>query len=422
MTRLCLFMLFLSGLTGQAQAYPLDGFEETGISRLEGYRLAQQGRVAGNRLPAGALLGQAQVRLHPAIAGGDLLRFSDAQLTARVVELLGEDAGDYSISVLDLTDPAQPHYAEHKGLLIRNPGSVGKLMVALALFQALADIYPDDIAARERVLRDSMIVADEFIRSDHHKVPFWQPEQMRLLKRPLVEGDTANYWSWLDWMLSASSNASASMVFKHVMLLRHFGRSYPVSPERQRDWFSQTPKQELSEALRSALLEPLARNGLDPDQLRQGGFFSHEGKRRVPGTNSICTTRELMRYLLLLERGELVDAWSSLQIKRLLYMTEHRIRYASSPALYPAAVYFKSGSFYKCKAEAGFVCRKYQGNALNLMNSVAMIESPAAAPHLHYMVTVTSNVRKQNSAVAHQTLATRIHGLIVAMHPVAASR
>jgi len=417
-----MFLLLLSGLPGLAAAYPLDGFEETGISRLEGYRLAQQGRVAGNRLPAGALLGQAQVQLHPAIAAGDLLRFSDAQLTAELVALLGADAGDYSVSLLDLTDPARPRYAEHNGLQIRNPGSVGKLLVALALFQALADIYPDDLAARERVLHDSMIVADEFIRSDHHTVPFWQPEPMRLLKRPLVEGDTANYWTWLDWMLSASSNAAASMVFKHVMLLRHFARSYPVSPAQQRAWFSQTPKQELSAALRSALQEPLARNGLDPDQLRQGGFFSREGKRRVPGTNSICTTRELMRYLLLLERGKLVDAWSSRQLKRLLYMTERRIRYASSPALSPAAVYFKSGSFYKCKAEAGFVCRKYQGNALNLMNSVAIIESPAGAPRRHYMVTVTSNVRKQNSAVAHQTLATRIDALIEGLHPAAASQ
>jgi len=420
MIRFFLFILALSG-PFMAHAFPLDGADATGISRLEGYRLAQQGKVAGNRLPLGALLGQAQVRLHPGISGGDLLQFSDAQLTTQVVKLLGEDADDYSVSVLDVSDPAQPHYAEHSGTQIRNPGSVGKLMVALALFQALADIYPDDIAARERVLRSSVIVADEFIRTDHHKVPFWQPEQMRLLKRQLAEGDAANYWTYLDWMLSASSNAAASMVLKHVLLLRHFGRSYPVSMERQRAYFSKTSKKELSDALQSALLKPLARNGLDPDQLRQGSFFSSEGKRRVPGMNSICTTRELMRYLLLLEQGKLVDAWSSLQIKRLMYMTEYRIRYASSPALRDSAVYFKSGSFYKCKPEADFVCRKYEGNVLNLMNSVAIIESPAGAPRLYYMVAVTSNVHKKNSAAVHQTLATRLHALITSLHPLKAA-
>ncbi len=70
-------------------------------------------------------------------------------------------------------------------------------------------------------------------------------------------------------------------------------------------------------------------------------------------------------------------AWRS---KRLIYMTQRRIRYASSPALNDAAVYFKSGSLYRCKPEEGFVCRKYEGNVENLMNSVAIVESPAGEP------------------------------------------
>ena len=148
------------------------------------------------------------------------------------------------------------------------------------------------------------------------------------------------------------------------------------------------------------------------DNLRQGSFFTAEGKRRVPGTNSICTTRELLHYLLLLEQGRLVDAWSSLQIKRLIYITQRRIRYASSPALNDAAVYFKSGSLYRCKPEDGYVCRKYQGNRDNLMNSVAIVESPAGEPRMFYMVALTSNVLKKNSAVEHQTFATRLHRLL----------
>jgi hypothetical protein len=403
-------------------AFPLDGVQETGITRLEGYRLAQQGKVSGNRLPVGAQLELERIvlRLEGQLVQG--IPPPDPWLSKEIIRLLGADVKDYSISFLDISDPEQPRYAEHQADVIRNPGSVGKLVVALSLFQALADIYPDDIAAREKVLRNSWIVADEFIHSDHHKVPFWHPDKMRLIKRPLAENDIANFWTYLDWMMSASSNAAASMVFKHVMLLRHFGRDYPVSREQEHAYFSQTPKKQLSDALLEALQAPVARNGFDPDMLRQGGFFSRVGKRRVPGSNSVATARQLMSYILRMEQGRLVDTWSSLQIKRLLYMTQRRIRYASSPALKDAAVYFKSGSFYKCKPEEGFVCKKYKGNVLNLMNSVAIVEAPAGAPALNYMVVVTSNVLRKNSAVAQQTLATRLHRLMQAVHPADAGQ
>jgi len=399
-----------------SMAFPLDGTKETGIARLEADRLAQQGAVAGKRLPAGALLDMDRVvlRLQGALQQG--LPGPDPGFSQQLVNMLGADAAHYSISVLDVTDPQRPRYAQHQADVMRNPGSVGKLLVALALFQALADIYPDDLAAREHILRNSMIVADEFIGSDHHKVPFWLPQQQRLLKRRLAEGDVANLWTYLDWMMSASSNAAASMVFKHVLLLRHFGAAYPVSRGAALDYFSTTPQKQLSQDLLAALQDPVARNGFDPARLRQGGFFSHIGKRRIPGSNSVATARQLMLYVLKMEQGTLVDAWSSLQIKRLLYMTRHRIRYASSPALNNAAVYFKSGSFYKCRPEAGFACKPYRGNVLNLMNSVAVIESPAAAPTLNYMVVLTSNVLRKNSAVAQQTLATRLHRLIQSRH------
>jgi len=97
-------------------------------------------------------------------------------------------------------------------------------------------------------------------------------------------------------------------------------------------------------------------------------------------------------------------------------MTERRIRYASSPALNDAAVYFKSGSLYQCAPEPDFICLKYHGNVMNLMNSVAIVESPAGAPRLFYLVALMSNVLRKNSAVDHQTLATRIHRLIERHH------
>jgi hypothetical protein len=98
-------------------------------------------------------------------------------------------------------------------------------------------------------------------------------------------------------------------------------------------------------------------------------------------------------------------------------MTQRRIRYASSPALLDAAVYFKSGSFFRCRPEPDFVCRKYQGNVENLLNSVAIVEHPAEGRRLHYLVVVTSNVLRKNSAVAHQTLGTRLQRLIELRHP-----
>ena len=123
-----------------------------------------------------------------------------------------------------------------------------------------------------------------------------------------------------------------------------------------------------------------------------------------------------MKYLVKLEQGHLVDPWSSLEIKRYLYMTERRIRYASSPALANAAVYFKSGSLYQCAPEADFVCKKYHGNVKNLMHSVAIIESPLREKKIKYLVVLMSNVLKHNSAVDHQTMATRIHRLIEKFH------
>jgi hypothetical protein len=219
-------------------------------------------------------------------------------------------------------------------------------------------------------------------------------------------------------MLSASSNAAAGMVMKHLLLLVHFGKAYPVSEAEAARFFQETSKQELGQLLARAMHEPVSRNGLDLAQIRQGSFFTHEGKRRVPGTSSYATPRALMQFCLKMEQGKLVDVFSSREIKRLLYMTERRIRYASSPALESAAVYFKSGSLYACKPEEGFKCRKYHGNVKNYMNSVALVEAPATERQLMYVVTLLSNVLRKNSAVDHQTLATRMHRLIEAAHPV----
>jgi hypothetical protein len=136
---------------------------------------------------------------------------------------------------------------------------------------------------------------------------------------------------------------------------------------------------------------------------------------------SYATSRDLVKLINLIEDRRFVDEWSSSEAKRLLYFTRRRIRYASHPVLNNAAVYFKSGSYYSCMPEPGFVCRQYKGNKINRLASVAMIESPAGSPRLRYIVAVMSNVLRVNSAVAHQTLALRIHRFIESLHGIDAS-
>ena len=403
-------------LASLSWSYPLDGYAYTGIARLEAYRLAMEGKVRAPQQPPGALLISNQVDLRMMEHTDFKIPVSDPEFTAQVEELLGQEADRYAVAVLDLTNLEQPRYADHQSTLRANPGSIGKIMIALGLFQALADIYPDDIESRESVLRNTVVTADEFIKSDHHVVPFWEPGQARVRYPKIQIGDQASLWTYLDWMLSASSNAAASMVMREIMLLVHFGQAYPVSDLQARQFFKSTPRKELSALLVRALQDPVIRNGLNLEQLRQGSFFTRQGKRLVPGTTSYATPRELMNWLIKLEQGKLVDAFSSREIKRLLYMTQRRIRYASSPALAKSAVYFKSGSLYKCKPETDFKCGKYQGNVKNMLNSVAIIESPAADRQLFYMVVVMSNVLRKNSAVMHQTLATRLHRMLEAYH------
>jgi len=401
-----------------ALAYPLDGYEETGIRRVEGARLANEGKAIGGFQPPGAMLTTDQVDLR--LVGKNLdLPMADPDFTAKIVALLGENADRYGIAVLDLSDPENLSYAEHRGNHIQNVGSVGKLLVALGLFQALADTWPDDLERRKEVLRDSLMTADNFAHSDHHTIRIFNVETRELIRRPIADGDQGSLWEYLDWMLSVSSNSAASMVMRDAMLLRHFGQAYPVSEEEIKTFFSTTPGGQLTRLFQQTFWEPVTRNGLPLNQIRQGSFFTRQGKKNVNGGgNSYATARTLMDFLLKMEEGALVDEWSSRQLKRLLYMTERRIRYASSPELKGAAVYFKSGSLYKCKEEEGFKCTPYHGNVYNYMNSVAIVEQEIDGVKLQYMVIVISNVLRQNGAVDHQTMGTEIHRLMKKEHGV----
>ncbi|MGB5568938.1 MAG: serine hydrolase [Sedimenticolaceae bacterium] len=402
------------------QAYPIDGYTETGIRRVEGVRRVEEGTIPGTKQPPGALLPTAAVDLRLLDYRNMELPAPDPLFTKEVLGLLGSRANQYGIAVLDLSNPEKPRYAEHRGDFRQNVGSVGKLVVALGLFQALADAWPDDIEKRREILKNTVVTADAFSQSDHHKIRIFDVGTNKLTRRTMQVGDQGSLWEYLDWTLSVSSNAAAAMTMREAMLLRHFGKDYPVPEAEIERFFKDTPARELTELFQQTFFEPITRNGLDLEQLRQGSFFTHMGKKKVNGGgNSYGTARELMRYLLRMEQGRLVDEFSSRQIKRLLYMTERRIRYASSPALTDSAVYFKSGSLYKCKKEPDFKCGAYKGNVRNYMNSVAIIEYPPGDNRLFYMSTLISNVLRENSAVDHQTMGTRIHRLIQQANPEA---
>ena len=412
-------LLLMLGIPSLVTAYSLDGYGETGIRRVEGARMANEGLVPGRKQPPGALLSTAEVDLRLLDYPNLDLPAPDPAFNKQILKLLGNNASRYGIAVLDLSQHDKPRYAEYRGDYKQNVGSVGKIVVALGLFQALADAWPYDLNKRRDILKNTYIIADEFSHWDHHKIRIFDVEAKKLTRRTIKDGDRGSLWEYLDWTLSVSSNAAAAMTMRNAMLLKQYGKAYPPSEEEIQRFFRETPKKELTALFQATFFDPITRNGLDISKLRQGSFFTRAGKKKVPGGgNSYGTARELMLYTLRMEQGRLVDEFSSREIKRLMYMTERRIRYASAPALRNSAVYFKSGSLYSCQEEEGFKCGKYKGNKKNYMNSVAIVENFNEGRPLHYISTLISNVLRKNSAVDHQTMGTRIHRLVEKANPI----
>ncbi len=405
-------ILFLLFSVNSIYSYPIDGYATTGIRRLEAARLQSEKKLPGTAPATGALKPSSEIRLSLLQAPGkdlNALPKEDAELQKRLDKLFPNRHESYSIALLDITPGRPIRFASRQ--LDRNfsPGSVGKLAIAAGLFAELKRLYPDSTAARQKLLRERMVVADRWIRTDSHTVPIYNPETRSLVSRPPQEGDVFSLYEWVDHALSASANAAASIVWKEVMLMRAFGKAYPPSREDELAFFKNTPSSELRKISLSVVNDPLREAGIPEGDWQLGSFFTNTGKAIVPGAPSYGNPRGLLWYLVRMEQGKLVDAWSSLELKRLMYMTARRIRYASSPVLAKAAVYFKSGSLYKCKTEPGFQCKKYMGNVENFMNSVAIVEQPDGRT---YLVALMSNVLKKNSAVDHQTIATQIDQIV----------
>ena len=397
---------------GSLYAYPYDGYVQTGIRRLERLRLVIAGEIRGTIPPSGGqkICDNIQLNLVDINEDESSLFNPDPVLQQKIEQLFPDRHESYSLALLDITPGRPIRFAAWNQTQHFSPGSVGKLVVIAGLFSELQKRYPESFEKRVDLLKNRMITADQWIQQDEHEVPIYDPETQAYAFRRLQIGDTFSLYEWADHMLSVSANAAASIVWKEIILMHAFGEAYPPSYEEEQTFFSTTSKLLLQDMAVTVVNEPLRRAGISEEEWNLGSFFTQYGKNKIPGKGgSHATPMGFLKYLIALEKGQIVDEPSSLEIKKLMYMTARRIRYASSPALANAAVYFKSGSLYRCKAEPDFICKKYMGNVENVMNSVAIVEHPDGCT---YLVAMMSNILRKNSAVEHQTLATYIDRIV----------
>lgn len=411
-TALRICIATLAAIAGTAAiAYPLDGEDETGIRRLQGYRLAEDTPGVAHLAP-GQLWHSDEVTLRLRDYDGpefDQLA-EDPDLARFLAETLRRRDPSYSMVLIDMSDPGALRWAGLRPDIRQNAGSVGKLVCMAALFHALAEAFPE-VEDRARVLRDSVSPAGRWVSNEIHKVPRWNQDLGRNTFAVITPPDRFRLSEWLDHAISASANGAGSIIWREAMLIRHFGAAYPAGDEESDRFFRETPKAELTSLALALATEPLVDAGIDTNNLRQGSFWTTNSKRIVPGTSSFGTARELARLVFRIEQGRLVDEWSSLQMKKYMYLTKRRYRYSYAPELADSAVFFKSGSLYSCRPEEGFVCDKYMGNKLNLMNSVADVEGPPDSG-IHYIAALMSNVLKVNSAWDHSRIAAAVHDTI----------
>ncbi|WP_435413113.1 serine hydrolase [Psychroserpens mesophilus] len=408
-------LLLVSSTFISFKYYPIDGYEHTGIKRLKRLELIKSGALKdATKLPEGAMKSYMDIELNLTSRSGD-----SASSLLTVDETFQKDINalfrgldrSYSLAVLDISDDTDLKYAQRNETAGYQPGSVGKIAVLLGLFDQLAKLYPDDFEKRLDLLRTKSVKAGVWGLTDEHTIPIYNMETQKLVKRQVVASDVFTLFEWADHMLSVSNNGAASILWREVLLMQIFGDKYPELTQEEADAFFKTSnKKELTDISNDVVNLPLRDLGISHDEWRLGSFFTRGANTYVGDKGgSIGTTLGVMKFLVQLEQGNVIDQASSLEMKRLMYMTDRRIRYAQSPVLKDAAVYFKSGSLYKCDRSKGEACGKYMGNVTNFMNSVAIVEHP---DNCRYIVVLMTNVLRKNSATDHMNLASSIDKVI----------
>ena len=392
--------------------YPIDGFESTGISRLLYVYKAVNGDKPYKRIPPGALYKLEDIKLNLEYCEGkavDDILVEDEDFSNAVKKLI--PGGNYSITVLDMSDMSNLRYAEHNENKGYQPGSVGKIVVLNALFTELAKIYPNSWKKRVDLLKSKRVASGIFGTGDHHTIPVYNMETEKQVKRTVVASDEFSLYEWLDHMVSVSNNGAATVVYREAMLMNAFGKNYPnLTNEKALQYFKDERRDSITNLSHRVMNAPLRDLGIEEMEWKLGGMFTRpSGKYVGRKGGSIASPKGLMKFLVKLEQGVVVDKKSSLEMKRLLYMTDRRIRYAQSKKLDSAKVYFKSGSLYKCDRDKNPNCGKYMGNVFNYMNSVIIVEHQNGKK---YIVCLMTNVLNKNSAWAHLDLAGKIDDLI----------
>lgn len=395
--------------------YPIDGYSHTGIKRLKRLELIKSGEIVETtKLPQGAFKSYLDIQLNLMSKKNDSIDSFfqvDENFQKEINNLFKGLDKSYSITVLDISDEENIRYAKRNETIGYQPGSVGKLAVLTGLFVQLAKIYPDNFEKRLDLLRNKSVKAGQWGLTDEHTIPIYNIETKKLVKRQVIASDVFTLFEWADHMLSVSNNGAASIVWREVLLMEAFGNKYPALTQEEADkYFKETNRKLLTDLGNDVVNLPLRDLGISKDEWRLGTFFTRGANTYVGAKDgSIGTPIGLMKFLIKLEQGNIVDTQSSLEMKRLMYMTDRRIRYAQSPALKEAAVYFKSGSLYKCDRSKGEACGKYMGNVQNYMNSVVIVEHP---DNCKYMVALMSNVLRKNSGTDHMILASQVDKVV----------
>jgi len=387
--------------------YPIDGLKTTGIARLMYIQNLLDSGKKITRIPKGALHSIDSVKLNlrgQKYMSTEEIFIKDEALSKQIKSLLPR--GHYSITVLDMSDPDNLKYAAVNENAGYQPGSVGKLVVLNAFFHELKKIYPNSWESRVELLKNKKVTSRYWGVGDHHTIPVYNIETGKQVKRKVVAKDEFTLYEWLDHMVSVSNNGAASVVFREVVLMNVFGEDYPnVSNEQAEEFFSEIKHDSLRNLSHRAINQPLRDLGITEKEWRLGGPFTQNSSHKVGrkgGSNA--TPVGLMKFIVKLEQGNIVDEETSLEMKRLIYLTDRRIRYAKSPKLDDARVYYKSGSYYSGGSGS------YMGSKFNYMNSVIIVEHPETQKK--YAVCLMTNILLKNSATDHYYLGGKIDHII----------
>ncbi len=331
-----LTLLIVCLFVTEAPTYPIDGYALTNIRRLAYLQLVVDGKIKARKPVTGAMKSVNDICLNLYNKKGDslvTLPSPDPALQKAINSLFPRLNENYSLALLDITPGKPIRYASRKETDGYQPGSVGKLAVLLGFFTELAKIYPESFEKRQDLLCTKEVRGGKWAVYDEHTVSIYNTDTEKLTRRTVVPSDVFLLYEWLDFMMSVSNNGAATVCWREAILMRAFGKAYPDLTESQaEEYFNTTPKSELSEIAVNVVNEPLRQIGITSDEWRLGQMFVRGGTDRIPPKGgSIGSPLGLMKFLVMLERGQCVDEESSLEMKRLFYMTDRRIRYALPP-------------------------------------------------------------------------------------------